>query len=79
MAALAADSQVLDRTGHLFSSWELARHYRFTDEDGRRPDWGEFEPDFFFDDQVGHVESAAVHVPAGQVAAGIASALAHGS
>ena len=31
----------------------------------------EFEPDFFFDDQVGHVESAALHVPAGQVAAGV--------
>ncbi|MEO6281186.1 5'-nucleotidase [Roseateles sp.] len=38
----------------------------------------EFEPDFFFDDQVGHVESAAVHVPAGQVTAGVASAIAHG-
>jgi 5'-nucleotidase len=33
----------------------------------------EFEPDFFFDDQAGHVEGAAVHVPAGQVAAGIAA------
>jgi 5'-nucleotidase len=33
----------------------------------------EFEPDFFFDDQVGHVESAAMHVPAGQVTAGVAS------
>ncbi|MDR7331030.1 5'-nucleotidase [Roseateles asaccharophilus] len=33
----------------------------------------EFEPDFFFDDQVGHVESAAVHVPAGQVTMGIAA------
>ena len=33
----------------------------------------EFEPDFFFDDQVGHVESAAAHVPAGQVTAGIAA------
>ena len=33
----------------------------------------EFEPDFFFDDQVGHVESAAVHVPAGQVTAGVAA------
>jgi 5'-nucleotidase len=33
----------------------------------------EFEPDFFFDDQVGHVESAAAHVPSGQVAAGIAA------
>ncbi len=33
----------------------------------------EFEPDFFFDDQAGHVASAAVHVPAGQVTAGVAS------
>ena len=31
----------------------------------------EFEPDFFFDDQLGHIESAAAHVPAGHVAAGI--------
>lgn len=33
----------------------------------------EFEPDFFFDDQIGHVESAAVHVPAGHVASGISN------
>ena len=33
----------------------------------------EFEPDFFFDDQAGHVASAAAHVPAGQVTAGIAA------
>jgi 5'-nucleotidase len=31
----------------------------------------EFEPDFFFDDQTGHIESAALHVPSGHVAAGI--------
>lgn len=31
----------------------------------------EFEPDFFFDDQTGHIESAALHVPAGHVAQGI--------
>jgi 5'-nucleotidase len=31
----------------------------------------EFEPDFFFDDQIGHVESALAHVPAGHVAAGV--------
>jgi 5'-nucleotidase len=31
----------------------------------------EFEPDFFFDDQTGHIENAALHVPAGHVAAGI--------
>jgi len=35
----------------------------------------EFEPDFFFDDQTRHVESAASHVPAGHVAAGIANLL----
>jgi len=28
----------------------------------------EFEPDFFFDDQTGHIESAARHVPSGHVA-----------
>jgi len=33
----------------------------------------EFEPDFFFDDQTGHVESAAGHVPAGHVAAGVSN------
>ncbi len=34
----------------------------------------EFEPDFFFDDQAGHIASAAAHVPAGHVAMGVASA-----
>ncbi len=33
----------------------------------------EFEPDFFFDDQTGHIESAAAHVPSGHVAAGISN------
>jgi 5'-nucleotidase len=31
----------------------------------------QLEPDFFFDDQTGHVQSAAQHVPAGHVAAGV--------
>ena len=31
----------------------------------------EFEPDFFFDDQTGHVDAAAQHVPAGHVASGV--------
>lgn len=31
----------------------------------------EFQPDFFFDDQTGHIESAARHVPSGHVASGI--------
>jgi len=33
----------------------------------------EFEPDFFFDDQTGHVNSAAEHVPAGHVASGVSN------
>jgi 5'-nucleotidase len=33
----------------------------------------EFEPDFFFDDQTGHIESAALHVPAGHVAHGVSN------
>ena len=33
----------------------------------------EFEPDFFFDDQAGHIESAAQHVPSGHVASGAAN------
>ncbi|MEJ8846626.1 5'-nucleotidase [Variovorax rhizosphaerae] len=33
----------------------------------------EFEPDFFFDDQTGHVNSAARHVPSGHVASGISN------
>ena len=33
----------------------------------------EFEPDFFFDDQTGHVETAAMHVPAGHVASGVSN------
>ncbi len=33
----------------------------------------EFEPDFFFDDQTGHVTSAAAHVPAGHVSSGISN------
>jgi NAD(P)-dependent dehydrogenase (short-subunit alcohol dehydrogenase family) len=46
VAALAADPKVQDRTGMLFSSWELAREYGFTDYDGRRPDWGRHKIDF---------------------------------
>jgi NAD(P)-dependent dehydrogenase (short-subunit alcohol dehydrogenase family) len=46
VAALAADPKVQDRTGMLFSSWELAREYGFTDYDGRVPDWGRHKIDF---------------------------------
>ena len=33
----------------------------------------EFEPDFFFDDQAGHIESAALHVPSGHVVSGVSN------
>ena len=46
IAALAADPKMLDRTGMLLSSWELARAYGFTDYDGRQPDWGRHKIDF---------------------------------
>jgi hypothetical protein len=46
VAALAGDPNVMKRTGQLFSSWELAREYKFTDADGRRPDWGRLKIDF---------------------------------
>lgn len=40
VAALAQDADVLARSGDVYSSWELARDYGFTDADGSRPDWG---------------------------------------
>jgi 5'-nucleotidase len=33
----------------------------------------EFEPDFFFDDQTGHVNAAALHVPSGHVVSGVSN------
>jgi NAD(P)-dependent dehydrogenase (short-subunit alcohol dehydrogenase family) len=46
VAALAQDPNVLDRSGQLLSSWQLGREYKFTDYDGRRPDWGRLAIDF---------------------------------
>jgi NAD(P)-dependent dehydrogenase (short-subunit alcohol dehydrogenase family) len=46
VAALAQVPDLMARSGHLFSSWELARELGFTDVDGRRPDWGSLEVDF---------------------------------
>ncbi|MEJ7813173.1 MAG: SDR family NAD(P)-dependent oxidoreductase [Gemmatimonadaceae bacterium] len=40
VAALAADRKVLEQTGSITSSWEVARHYGFADHDGGQPDWG---------------------------------------
>lgn len=40
VAALAADPAVAARSGRVFSSWDLAEEYGFTDKDGTRPHWG---------------------------------------
>jgi NAD(P)-dependent dehydrogenase (short-subunit alcohol dehydrogenase family) len=46
IVALAQDPAVMARTGQLLSSWQLGREYRFTDVDGRRPDWGALKIDY---------------------------------
>lgn len=46
VAALASDPDVLQQTGQLLSSWEVARRYGLTDYDGRRPDWGQLAIDW---------------------------------
>jgi len=40
IAALAADPNVIEKTGGLYSSWQLAAEYGLDDVDGTRPDWG---------------------------------------
>ncbi|MCL5996671.1 MAG: SDR family oxidoreductase [Chloroflexi bacterium] len=42
IAALAADPEMMSKTGGAFSSWGLAKEYGYTDIDGRRPDWGRY-------------------------------------
>ncbi|WP_282940177.1 SDR family oxidoreductase [Paenibacillus sp. RC67] len=42
IASLAADPNVLDKTGQLLSSWGLSDEYGFVDADGRRPHWGRY-------------------------------------
>jgi hypothetical protein len=38
VAALAMDPNVSEKTSRALASWELAREYGFTDEDGSQPD-----------------------------------------
>lgn len=40
VVALAADPEVLYRSGETTSTWQLARQYGLTDRDGSQPDWG---------------------------------------
>jgi NAD(P)-dependent dehydrogenase (short-subunit alcohol dehydrogenase family) len=40
VAALAADPDIMKKSGRVFSSWGLSEEYAFCDSDGRRPHWG---------------------------------------
>jgi NAD(P)-dependent dehydrogenase (short-subunit alcohol dehydrogenase family) len=40
IAALAADPQLMKKSGRVFSSWGLSDDYGYCDADGRRPHWG---------------------------------------
>jgi NAD(P)-dependent dehydrogenase (short-subunit alcohol dehydrogenase family) len=42
VVALAADAEVMQRSGRALTSWDLAREYGFTDVDGTQPDWGTY-------------------------------------
>jgi hypothetical protein len=40
VAALAADPDIMEKSGRVFSTWGLSDEYAFTDADGNRPHWG---------------------------------------
>jgi NAD(P)-dependent dehydrogenase (short-subunit alcohol dehydrogenase family) len=47
VAALAADSRVLEKSGGLYGSWTLSDEYGFTDIDGNRPHMGNYFAEHF--------------------------------
>jgi NAD(P)-dependent dehydrogenase (short-subunit alcohol dehydrogenase family) len=42
LAALAADPDILNKSGKTFTSWGLSDDYDIVDVDGRRPHWGKY-------------------------------------
>jgi NAD(P)-dependent dehydrogenase (short-subunit alcohol dehydrogenase family) len=40
VTALAADPEIMKRSGSVVTSWDMAKEYDFDDVDGSRPDWG---------------------------------------
>jgi NAD(P)-dependent dehydrogenase (short-subunit alcohol dehydrogenase family) len=42
VAALAADPNLMQKSGRVFSSWGLSDEYGFSDADGSRPHWGRY-------------------------------------
>jgi len=66
-----------ERAIQTLMSWDIAvDEAMFLGGLEKGPFLREFEPDFFFDDQTGHVTSAARHVPAGHVNSGISNPVA---
>ena len=39
LAALAADPDLVKKSGGIYNAWELSKEYGFTDVDGTKPDW----------------------------------------
>jgi NAD(P)-dependent dehydrogenase (short-subunit alcohol dehydrogenase family) len=42
VAALAADPNIMGKSGSILTSWDLSDEYGFTDRDGARPHWGKY-------------------------------------
>jgi NAD(P)-dependent dehydrogenase (short-subunit alcohol dehydrogenase family) len=47
VAALAADPQIMAKSGGLYSSWELSDEYGFSDINGENPHWGRYREAHF--------------------------------
>ncbi len=47
VAALAADPKIMQKSGGILSSWDLADEYGFTDTDGSSPRWGSYSQQNF--------------------------------
>lgn len=42
VASLAADPNIMEKTGKTFSTWGLVEEYGYQDKDGTQPHWGEY-------------------------------------
>ncbi|MEK8132279.1 SDR family oxidoreductase [Paenibacillus filicis] len=42
IACLAADPKIMEKSGGIWSSWQLSEEYEFIDSDGSRPHWGRY-------------------------------------
>lgn len=63
VVSLAADRKALEKTGRVFSSWNLAREYGFTDLDGTQPHWGDYAHKKYGDYKICDDEFYAYWVP----------------